>query len=92
MMPQQLVPAVTGCPSCGGQAELEEEDGVRKWCCIACFFEFGFTEVQQEDSCSLGVPEEVRRGHSAIPVDQVLNKPGALVMLSGADIPIGRPE
>lgn len=63
-MPEPLIAIRTGCPSCGQTAEPEEEDGVFKYVC-ECGYEFGHRRLEQpEDACSLGIPEDVRRGHS----------------------------
>ncbi len=69
-MSEPWVVQATGCPDCGGPAEPEEEDGLRKYVCTACEYEFGFQLLQQaepEGSCQLGVPEEVRRRASVPP-------------------------
>jgi hypothetical protein len=61
-MPDPCVTVRTGCPSCGDLAEPEVEDGVFKYVC-GCGYEFGFSRLEQpEDACSLGIPEDVRRG------------------------------
>lgn len=60
----QAIVASTGCPSCGGHAEPEEEDGLVKFVCSECEYEFGHTLHAQEDDCQIGVPEGVRRGLS----------------------------
>lgn len=71
-MNEPYIAMSAGCPSCGRLAELEDEDGLRKWVCAQCGYEFGFTQVEQfESSCSLGVPEGVRRAASlAAPADE----------------------
>lgn len=66
-MPEPYLAVIVGCPSCGEPAEPEEEDGVFKHVC-ECGFEFGHRRLDQpEDSCSLGIPEDVRRGHDSPP-------------------------
>lgn len=60
-MAEPLTIVSTGCPSCGGRAEPEAEDGVLKYVC-SCGYEFGFRRLElEEDSCSLGIPEQTRR-------------------------------
>jgi len=79
-----LVAEVVGCPVCGATAEPEEEDGLVKYSCTSCQYEFGFTRVAQEqDSCSLGVPEQVRRGLSDVmqPTGYGTQEPQAPVFL-----------
>lgn len=85
--------ALAGCMYCLGIAELEEEDGLRKWVCPDCGGEFGFARISQpEETCSLGIPENIRadmwfRQHS-----ETQQQPGPLVVISGADIPVRRSE
>lgn len=69
-MPEPYLAVLVGCPSCGEAAEPEEEDGVFKYVC-GCGFEFGHRRLDQpEDACSLGIPEDVRRGADTRPQDQ----------------------
>lgn len=84
----------TGCLSCGGRAEPEEEDGLTKYACTVCGYEFGFTQVRVEDDCQLGIPEPLRlAGRSIdIPFDpDTLTEEGRRVFL-GATIFSRRPE
>lgn len=77
MTPGAYVPARTGCPSCGGPAEPEEEDGLRKFVCV-CGYEFGHQMLTvQQDSCSLGIPADIRISAS--------QPPGVLTLESGDD-------
>jgi len=80
----------TGCPSCGARAVPEEEDGLTKYVCTACGYEFGFTQVRVEEDCQLGIPEPLRlAGRSIdIPVPE-LTEAGKVFF--GATIP-RRPE
>lgn len=89
-MPDPVVFAATGCPSCGGRAELEEEDGTRKWACFSCGYEFGFLQLEQADSCSLGVPESVRREFQDVMDYQ--DRQLRPAVLFPPVIPVGRPE
>lgn len=59
---------------CGGIAEPEEElaEGglLRYWACAACGCEFGYELVKDEaaaGTCSMGIPEDVRRKASLAP-------------------------
>lgn len=90
----------TGCPSCGGRAEPEEEDGLTKYVCTACEYEFGFLQHAQVSGidCQIGVPEDVRRAFSARPeplagrsVDIPVELTEAGKVFFGATIP-RRPE
>lgn len=63
---------------CAGIAEPEEdlaEGGTLKyWVCRTCGMEFGFRLVKDEQaagSCSLGIPEDVRRAASVPPKEGV---------------------
>lgn len=70
-MTEAVLP-ITGCPSCGGRAEPEEEDGLRKYVCAECEFEFGFVPATQpEADCQLGIPEGVRRSAVGLVQDLV---------------------
>lgn len=92
-MPESYVTASTGCLYCGGRAELEEEDGLRKWVCTACDGEFGHLRLNQpEENCSLGIPEAVRADLWFRQQSESQRQPGPLLIVSGADIPVGRPE
>lgn len=71
-MSEAVLPS-TGCPSCGAKAEPEEEDGLRKYVCTACEYEFGFVLAAEADEgdCQLGVPEQVRRSAAGLVQDLV---------------------
>jgi hypothetical protein len=53
------------CPSCGDRAQPEQDGDLIYYAC-GCGHEFGYQRVQQEQdsSCQLGVPEEIRKGYS----------------------------
>jgi hypothetical protein len=53
------------CPACGELAEPEQDGDVTFYAC-GCSYEFGYQRVAQEQdsSCQLGVPEEIRKGYS----------------------------
>jgi hypothetical protein len=52
------------CPACGELAEPEQDGDLTYYAC-GCGNEFGYQRVVQEDSsCQLGVPEEIRKGYS----------------------------
>lgn len=83
----------TGCLSCGGKAEPEEEDGLTKYVCAVCGYEFGFafTPAAAAEDCQLGIPESLRLAgrNIDIPVTELTDE-GRRVFL-GATIP-RRPE
>ena len=63
---------------CGGIAEPEEdlgEGGILKyWVCRKCQMEFGYHLVKDEaaaGTCSMGIPEPVRRAASVAPPQSV---------------------
>lgn len=52
------------CPSCGSLAEPEQDGDLTYFAC-ECGHEFGYRRVvEQESTCQLGVPEEIRAGFS----------------------------
>lgn len=52
------------CPSCGAAVEPEQDGDTVFWPC-ACGYHFGHQRLQaQDDSCQIGIPEEVRRSYS----------------------------
>ncbi len=55
-------------PECGGTAEPEQEGDHRFYECLACGYAFDWYRVTEDttesDSCSAGVPEDVRRAAS----------------------------
>jgi len=65
-------PVPCGDPECaetGGMAEPESDGELRYYACVACGYEFGYEMTRQpEGTCQLGVPEEVRRIASRVPV------------------------
>jgi rubredoxin len=93
-MPEGFVPVSTGCPVCFGRAELEEEDGLRKWACTGCGYEFGYSRLGQvEETCSLGIPEAVRADLMFRQLSETQqSQPGPLLIVTGDSIPVGRPE
>jgi len=64
----EVVLPETGCPSCDGRAVPEEEDGLTKYVCTVCDYEFGFTQVRVEDDCQLGIPESLRLAGRSIDI------------------------
>lgn len=56
------------CPSCGDLAEPEQDGDLIYYPC-GCGFEFGYQRVpeQQDSSCQLGVPEDIRRAAQPAP-------------------------
>lgn len=76
-----VVPSRTGCPACGAPCEREEEDGLLKWVCIACEYEFGFEQLgQAEDECSLGIPESLRLTGRSIDIPAELTEEGRVFL------------
>ncbi len=63
-----------GDPECGGVATFEQDgDHCTYWACEECGFEFGFEMLAQtDDSCQIGVPEQIRRAAS-MPAQRVLD-------------------
>jgi hypothetical protein len=55
------------CPSCGELAEPEQDGDLTYYAC-SCGYEWGYQqEVQQDNSCQLGVPEDIRRAAQPAP-------------------------
>jgi hypothetical protein len=69
-------------PDCDEEQVEPETDGdVRFWECESCGYAWGYERLSEatkiEGSCSLGVPESVRRAASG-PVEAQLRKPGVV--------------
>ncbi len=65
---------LAGCadPDCGGVAEPEQENDLHYWNCLACGYTFGYVQaarttygVDPDGTCSVGIPEDIRRAASA---------------------------
>lgn len=91
------------CPSCGDRAQPEQDGDLIYYAC-GCGHEFGYQRVAQQDSsCQLGVPEEIRKGYSlahaatlggaspeeAVEFDKTLGPTKTVVFLG---YPVSRPE
>jgi hypothetical protein len=60
-------------PEGPGTAQPEEDGSLRYYACDSCGYEGGFEQVRvPQGSCSLGIPEDVRRKASHAPPEPVL--------------------
>jgi hypothetical protein len=70
------------CPSCAELAEPEQDGDLTYYAC-SCGYEFGYQHIaeQQDSSCQLGVPEDIRRAAqpapeaSSLPLLQIGRRP-----------------
>jgi tRNA(Ile2) C34 agmatinyltransferase TiaS len=80
--------------SCPGRAEPDGDGELRFHVCPVCGYEFGYQRpetVEVKDSCSLGVPVEVRKAASA-PMGRVLADDARQAALPVLQIGRRRPE
>jgi hypothetical protein len=93
---EPVTAAARECPSCPYEYETTtmvepELDGdLRYYECHVCGHEWGWErlEAQQENTCSMGVPEDVRRAASA-GMEKAMSGPP---VIAGATLRIGPPE
>lgn len=59
-------------PECGGTAEPDQDGDHRFWSCNDCGYDFGYEKIETnllaegaDGSCSVGIPESVRRQASS---------------------------
>lgn len=84
------------CPSCPyeldrvTQVEPELDGDLRYYECPECGYEWGWSRIekQQENTCSMGVPEDIRRAASA-GMEKAMSGPP---VIAGATLRIGPPE
>jgi hypothetical protein len=59
------------CAEDGGVAEPESDGELRYYACARCGYEFGYQMARQDaGTCSLGVPEAIRRAASIEPAQE----------------------